>query len=410
MVDTTHNRTTAPLAQGVDWTGRPVWAEINLDAVSENVRRLKRWVGPGCAVMAVVKADAYGLGAAPIAEAARTGGATWLGVACVDEGVALREAGVPGPILVLGPVAPAEVSKVIAERLTITLNTREVALALSALALQCRVQVAVHLKVDTGLGRYGRRPDELLGLAEMVAGLPNLRIEGLYTHFADVDDLAYTNRQLDVFTATRRRLEEHGLRPPILHAAASDATLQLPESHFDLVRVGIMLSGHYPSPGGRHSVVLEPALTVRARLARVHPIGPGATVGYGRTYQAPGPRTIALVPMGYADGYHRVLSGRAQVLVGGRRCPVVGRISMDQLTVDVSAVPGVREGDPVVLIGRQGGEQITLDELAAAAGTISYELLSHLAPRLPRVYLRDGQVVQIRTLLGSEDVSTLVRD
>jgi alanine racemase len=367
-------------------------------------------VGPGCAVMAVVKADAYGLGAIQVAEAARAGGATWLGVACVDEGVALRAAGVLGPILVLGPVAPAEVSKIIAERLTITLNNRDVALALSALALQCRVQVAVHLKVDTGLGRFGRRPDDLLTLAELVAGLPNLRIEGLYTHFADVDDLTYTQRQLDIFLATRRRFEEQGLRPALLHAAASDATLELPESHFDLVRVGILLSGHYPSPGGRHSVALEPALTLRARIVRLHSIGTGETVGYGRTYHAPGPRTIALVPIGYADGYHRVLGGRAQVLVGGKRCPVVGRVSMDQITVDVSGVPGVREGDPVVLVGRQGTEQITLDELAAAAGTISYELLSQLAPRLPRVYLRDGQVIQVRTLLGSEDISTLVRD
>jgi alanine racemase len=360
--------------------------------------------------MAVDKADAYGLGAAHLAEAARAGGATWLGVACGYEGVALREAGVAGPLLVLGPVAPAEVSKIIAERLTITLNSRDVAVALSALALQCRVQVAVHLKVDTGLGRYGRRPDELLTLAELVAGLPNLRIEGLYTHFADVDDLTYTQRQLDIFLATRRRFEEQGLRPALLHAAASDATLELPESHLDLVRVGILLSGHYPSPGGRHSVGLEPALTIRARIVRLHTIGTGETVGYGRTYHAPGPRTIALVPMGYADGYHRVLGGRAQVLVGGRRCPVVGRVSMDQITVDVSGVPGVREGDPVVLVGRQGTEQITVDELAAAAGTISYELLSHLAPRLPRVYLRDGQVIQVRTLLGSEDISTLVRD
>jgi alanine racemase len=398
------------LTAGVDWTGRPAWAEINLDAVSENVRRLKRWVGPGCAVMAVVKADAYGLGAVQIAEAARAGGATWLGVACVDEGVVLRAAGVPGPILVLGPVAPAEVSKIIAERLTITLNSRDVALALSALALQCRVQVPVHLKVDTGLGRYGRRPDDALGLAELVTGLPNLRIEGLYTHFADVDDQDYTQRQLSIFLSTRRRLEEHGLRPAVLHAAASDAALALPETHLDLVRVGIMLSGHYPSSAGRHSVVLEPAFTLRARIVRLHTVGTGETVGYGRTYHAPGPRTIALVPLGYADGYHRVLGGRGWVLVGGQRCPVVGRISMDQLTVDVTHVPGAREGDPVVLVGRQGAGQITLDELATAAGTISYELLSHLALRLPRVYLRDGQVVHVRTLLGDEEVSTLGRD
>ncbi len=410
MVDTTRNRTTAPLTAGVDWTGRPVWAEINLDAVSENVRRLKRWVGPGCAVMAVVKADGYGLGAVQIAEAARAGGATWLGVACVDEGVVLRAAGVAGPILVMGPIVPAEVSKIIAERLTITLNSRDVALALSALALQCRVQVPVHLKVDSGLGRYGRRPDDVLALADLVASLPNLRIEGLYTHFADVDDQDYTQRQLSIFLSTRRRLEEHGLRPAVLHAASSDAALALPETHFDLVRVGIMLSGHYPSPAGRHSVVLEPALTVRARIVRLHTVGTGETVGYGRTYHAPGPRTIALVPLGYGDGYHRVLGGRGWVLIGGQRCPVVGRISMDQLTVDVTGVPGAREGDPVVLVGRQGAAQITLDDLAAAAGTISYELLTHLAPRLPRLYLRDGQVVHIRTLLGDEEVSTLGRD
>jgi alanine racemase len=407
MMDTSRNVEVSSAGPGVAWQGRPVWAEINLDAVAENVRRIKRWVGPGCAVMAVVKADAYGLGAAAVAAAAKAGGATWLGVACVDEGVQLREAGLGGPILVLGVVTPAEVPKIVAARLTITLMTREVAHALSALALQVRVQAPVHLKVDTGLHRFGRDPDELVPLAEEVAALHNLRIEGLYTHFADAEDVDYTHAQLRVFDEVRRRLEARGIRPPVLHTAGTGGTLDLPEAHMDLVRIGIALSGHYPSPGTRHSVVLEPAVTVRARIARLSHLGTGDSVGYGRTYRAPDPGVIALVPVGYADGYLRVLSNRAEVLVHGRRCPVVGRISMDQLTVDVTHVPGVREGDDVVLIGRQGAEQITADDLAAAAGTISYEVLSRLAPRLPRLYLRDGQVVQVRTLLGSEEVSTL---
>src|SRR5947209_1823155 len=179
MMDTSHNLELTTPAPAVDWQGRPAWAAINLDAIAENVRRMKRWVGPGCQVMAVVKGDAYGLGAIPVASAARAAGATWLGVACADEGVQLRDAGIGGPILVMGAVTPAEVPKIIAARLTITLMTHEVAYALSTLALQVRVQAPVHLKVDTGLGRFGRRPDEILPFAEDVAALPSLRIEGL---------------------------------------------------------------------------------------------------------------------------------------------------------------------------------------------------------------------------------------
>jgi alanine racemase len=407
MMDTTRSVEPVTPFQAAAWQGRPVWAEINLDAVTENTRRIKRWIGPGCQVMAVVKADAYGLGAGPVAQAAKAGGATWLGVACVDEAVQLREAGVGGPILVMGAVTPAEVPKIIASRLTITLMTREVAHALSALALQVRVQVPVHLKLDSGLNRFGRSPDELIPFAEEMAALHNLRIEGFYTHFAETEDVDFTHEQLRVFDDVRRRLEARNIRPAVLHTASSSGTLGMPETHMDLVRVGIVLSGHYPSPGVRHSVLLEPALTIRARLVRLRTIDAGESVGYGRTYRAPGRRTIGLVPMGYADGYLRALSNQGSVLVRGRRCPVVGRISMDQLTVDVTEAAGVREGDEVVLIGRQGAEQITADELAAAAGTISYEVLSRLAPRLPRIYLRDGQVVHIRTLLGSEDISTI---
>ncbi len=389
------------------WRGRPVWIEIDLDAVAENVRRIAAWVGPGTAVMAVVKADGYGLGAAQIGMAALAGGATWLAVASVDEGVQLREAGIDSPILVLGPATPWEMSRAVAARLTITVNSLDVARALSAAARQVRVRAPVHLKLDTGLNRYGRHPEELVALAQTLAAMPGLRLEGLYTHFANAgepeDD--YASRQLDTLLDVQRRLARLGITFSIVHAASSEGVLELAESHLDLVRVGIMLTGHYPAPGARRTVKLVPVVMVHARIARLLTVPAGATVGYGRTYRAPGPRTLALVPMGYADGYHRALSNRGYMLTGGRRAPVAGRVSMDQTTIDVTGIPGVREGDPVVVVGRQGKEQVSFSDLAALIDTIPYELLTHLNKRLPRVYLQGGEVVQLTTLLGQVDLT-----
>ena len=211
---------------------------------------------------------------------------------------------------------------------------------------------------------------------------------------------AYTTEQFAGFLAVRDRLLAEGIGPLLLHAASTGAVLFAPETQLDMVRIGIALSGHSSSPARPAPVVLCPALTIRARIVRLFHLPPGASVGYGRLYHAPDERTIATVPIGYADGYFRALTNRGVALVAGRRCPVVGRISMDQLTLDVTGVPGVREGDPVVLLGRQGAAEVTADELAAAAGTISYELMARLAPRLPRLYLRAGAVVEVRTLLG----------
>jgi alanine racemase len=384
------------------WPGRPAWIEIDLDAVAENVRRVAATLAPGTRVMAVVKAEGYGLGAAQMAAAAQRGGATWLAVAAVDEGAQLRRAGLGGPILALGPTTPWEMRAAVAGRLTITVNDLAVGRALSLAAEQAGVRAPVHLKLDTGLHRFGRAPDALLALAREVAGLPGLRLEGLYTHFANADDPHddYAARQLATLLHTRARLAGLGVAVPLLHAAGSAGILALPASHLDLARVGIMLTGHYPATGRAWPVDLLPVVAVRARLARVSDIPAGATVGYGRTYTAPAPRRLGLVPLGYADGYHRLLSNRAHMLVGGRRAPVVGRVSMDQLTLDVTDIPDAREGDPVVVVGRQGSEQITFDDLAALAETISYELLTHLGKRLPRVYLRGGEVTAVTTLLG----------
>ena len=395
----------APLP--VRWRGRPVWVEIDLDAVTENTRRVGHWVGPGTAIMAVVKADGYGLGAAQIARAALAGGASWLGVASVDEGVQLRDAAVECPILVLGPATPWEMGRAVVARLTITVHSLDVARALSAAARQCRVRAPIHLKLDSGLHRFGRNPDELVALAMSLSLLPGLRLEGLYTHFANADDPLddFAGRQLELLLATRHRLAEAGITFALLHAASSAAVLDMPESHLDLVRVGIMLSGHYPAPLGHRPFALLPAVTVRAAVARVFAVAAGESVGYGRTYIAPGPRTLALVPIGYADGYHRALSNRGVMLVQGRRAPVAGRVSMDQVTIDVTDSPATAEGDPVVVAGWQGTEEVGFAELAERAGTIAYELLAHLGKRLPRVYLQGGEVAELTTLLGEEDLS-----
>jgi alanine racemase len=385
--------------------GRPAVAEIDLSAIAHNVRAVKALVGAHCKVMAVVKANGYGLGAPWVAMAALEGGASALAVACVDEAVELRRAGYAGPVLVMGYVPPEEAEAVVRHNLSVVLHRARTAAALELAAAGLRLpegSVPVHLKVDTGMGRYGCAPDELLPLALAVSRFPHLRIEGLMTHFADADspDLSFARRQLELFNRLRRQVEQSGVRFDVVHAANSAATLAFPESHLDMVRIGIMLSGHLPSPRLAGRIALRRALTVRARLARIFRVEPGHGVGYGRIWVARRPSLIGLVPVGYADGYRRALSNTGYVLVGGRRCPVVGRVSMDQMTVDLTDLPEVTEGDEVVLIGRQGGDEITVDQVADWAGTISYEILCGLPERLPRRYIYEGEAVEVCNLLG----------
>lgn len=385
--------------------GRPVRAEIDLSAVADNVRLLKSAVGVRTRVMAVVKANGYGLGAPWVAAAALEGGASMLGVACVDEGVELRRAGYNGPILVMSYVGPEEAETAVGNGLTLALHRARTALALNQAASACGMQprsVAVHIKVDTGLGRYGCLPQELISLAREVQRLPYLRLEGLMTHFADADspDLSFAREQLNRFNWARREAQEHGIKFSLVHAANSAAALSLPESRFDMVRVGIILSGHLPSPALQGTLPLRRALTLRTRLARVYDVEAGDTVGYGRTWTAKRPSRIGLIPLGYADGYRRALSNRAEVLVCGMRCPVVGRVSMDQAAVDLTDVAQAAEGTEVVVIGAQGDQEITADEVARWADTISYEVLCGLAERVPRHYFHGGEPVEVCNLLG----------
>lgn len=391
--------------------GRPVRAEIDLSAIASNVRAIKSVVGPRCRVMAVVKANGYGLGAPWVAAAALEGGASWLAVACVDEGIELRRAGYNVPILVMSYVPPEEAAAAVRHGLTLVLHRAYTALALEEAARADGMplgSVAVHIKVDTGLGRYGCAPDEFLPLAKEIMRLPHLRLQGLMTHFANADspDLSFAREQMHRFACIQKQATEHGISFELVHAANSAAALALPEARLDMVRVGIMLSGHLPAAHLRDKISLTPALTLRTRLARVFEVNVGDAVGYGRTWQAQRPSVIGVAPLGYADGYRRVLSDRAQALVGGVRCPVVGRVSMDQAGIDLTAVPGVCEGDEVVLIGRQGSDEITADEVANWADTISYEIMCGLSERVPRLYIRDGEPVELCNLLGCNPMKT----
>jgi alanine racemase len=305
--------------------------------------------------------------------------------------------------------APDEALAAVRNNLTLVLHRARTAYALDRAAREIglpKESVAVHIKVDTGLGRYGCLPGEFLPLVREISRLPSIHLEGLMTHFADADnpDLTFAREQLARFNGVQREAEENGFHFEIVHVANSAGALALKEARFDMVRVGIMLSGHLPAPHLAKHISLQNAVTLRARLARVFPAESGDTVGYGRTWRASEPSVIGLVPLGYADGYGRSLSNNAEVLVRGVRCPVVGRVSMDQAAIDLTKVPGAVEGNEVILIGRQGSDEITADEVAKWAGTISYEVLCGLSGRVPRKYLHGGEPVEACNLLGCSPV------
>ncbi|HZW04384.1 MAG TPA: alanine racemase [Anaerolineaceae bacterium] len=383
------------------------WAEVDLDAIAHNVRAFCRHAGPAVDVFAVVKANAYGHGAVRVARAALEAGATRLAVHRAIEGVELRRAGIDAPVLVMGYTPPQAAELVVRWGLTPSLITFEFAQALSAAAAAGGVRAPVHLKIDTGMSRYGLLPDEVVDFARALTALPALELEGIFTHFATADaaELTHTRAQLAVFEGVLAALRQAGIEPPLAHACNSAAAMRLPEAHLNAIRPGIALYGMDPSSEWPPLFDLEPALTLKSRVSRVRDLPGGAGISYGRTYVTPGPERVALVPVGYGDGYHRILSNRSQVLIGGQRAPLRGRVCMDQFVVDVSAIPGVAQGDEVVLVGRQGKEHIRAEEVAGWAGTINYEVTTSLLPRVTRVYLRGGQVVAVDSLEGPAEES-----
>jgi alanine racemase len=368
---------------------RAAWVEIDLGAVRDNVETLVATAAPA-QVLAVVKADGYGHGAVPVARAALEAGATWLGVALVEEGVALRDAGIDAPILVLSEPQPDAASAVVAHRLTPVVYTAGGidSLAKAVADLGTGETLAVHLKIDTGMHRVGVAPDGALALAQRVDGRTELVLEGVLTHFAVADepDDPYTAEQLARFHGVLADLDAAGLRPPLVHAANSAGLLAFPEAHFDLVRAGIAIYGIPPAPALADRAVLRPVLSLKARVSHVKTLAAGDRISYGLRYRVERTARIATVPIGYADGVPRNLAAvGGEVVVGGRRRPVAGTVTMDQLMIDVGD-DEVAVGDEVVLIGRQGDAEVTAQEWADRLGTIAYEIVCGIGPRVPRSY------------------------
>ncbi len=377
---------------------RPTRAEINLDNIGHNVSEFRRLLGPGVQIMAVVKADGYGHGSVEVARTALQAGASCLAVALVEEALELRRAGIEAPVLLLGYTDPVAVPLLLRHSLTPALFDLETArLFSSRCAAEGRI-LPVHLKIDTGMGRIGVRPAEAAGFIAAVSRLPGLKLEGIFTHLssADGDDdnaKAYTAGQLQLFDGVIAAAREQGVLPSLCHAANSAAAVLFPQSRYNLVRIGISLYGCYPALWMQNhaAVKLLPAMSLKSKIVFLKGVPPQTPLSYGRTYCTAGKSAIATVPIGYADGYHRRLSNRGEVLVCGRRAPVVGRICMDQMMIDVSHIDGAAEGDEVVLYGNQGSESITVEEVAQLLGTINYELLCNVGKRVPRSYLKQGR-------------------
>jgi len=361
----------------------PTVVEIHLPSLRHNLQEVTRRVGTA-AVLAVVKANAYGHGAVPVSRALLAAGAHQLGVATVEEGLELRDAGMTAPILVMGGVH--DIPTLQRSALTPVLPSRDAVEAAARLAAPQPAPLRVHLKIDTGMGRLGLAPDEALALLRS-GWPPNLHLEGVMSHLASADepDGRETEQQLARFRAFLDAIRSAGLPVPTAHIANSAAILKYPSSHLDLVRPGLMLYGYASGP--TPSADLRPALTWKSRVIQIKKVEKGQPVSYGGTFVASRPSTLAVLPVGYADGYSRALSNKGHVLIGGQPAPVVGRVCMDLTVVDVTDHPAVRPGDEAVLLGQQGAAAITADDLAAWQDTISYEVLCRIGPRVTRVYL-----------------------
>jgi alanine racemase len=375
------------------------WAEVDLDALAHNVTAIRRHIGDHVTLMAVVKANGYGHGAEVVARTvlAAAPGATWLALNHVQPAVALRKAGIAAPIMLLGYIPESSARTVVEYDLRVAVTSMRLGQALSAAAAAAGKVAPFHVKVDTGMGRFGVAPDDAVDFIGAVQRLPGLRLEGVFTHFSCADwlDRCWVDRQLQVYRDVLTELQSAGIHVPMKHVANSAATLAHPDTHLDAVRVGIALYGLRPSTQVAPSVALRPALTLRSRVAQVRTMPPGTGISYSRTHVTDETACMALVPCGYGDGFLRLTSNRGAVLIRGQRAPIRGRVCMDTMVVDVTHIEGAAAGDEVVLIGQQGADAITAEEVAGWAETINYEVVTHLLPRLPRVYLRDGQCVAI---------------
>ena len=378
-----------------------VWAEIDLKAIAHNVKALRKITHPKARLMAVVKANAYGHGVKQVAQTALKNGADLLGVARFNEGVELRDLGFDVPILIFGHTPPKHAELLVQYRLTQTVSSYPYCKALSDKVSLNGNKIRSHLKVDTGMGRLGILPDSRryaepetpeTAVKEVVSitRLPGIELEGIYTHFATADsaDKSYARSQLDVYLGFLKSLREAGIELNIQHAANSAAIIDMPDSHFDMVRAGISLYGFYPSEEvDKTRIELKPAMTLKTRIAHLKKVPAGFKLSYGLTHETKTPTVIATVPIGYADGLNRALSSCGHMLVGGQRAPIVGRVCMDQTMLDVGHIQGVGFDDEVVVFGKQGEETISVEEVASHINSINYEIVCAITNRVTRQYL-----------------------
>ena len=381
------------------------WAAVDLAALSHNYHCIRRFLSPGCRYLAIVKDDGYGHGAATVAGQLQKDGADWFGVATMEEALDLRRQGIYRPILVLGYTDPAAAPILASNTITQTLFSEEYALQLAAEAAKAGCVVDCHVKVDTGMSRLGfyfqdiERDKEAVSVVAEACPRPGLIPEGIFTHFAVADGgengKAFTLKQFSCFMALIAELEKQGITFKIHHCANSGAILDYPEMHLDMVRAGVILYGMEPSLSVEHHADFRPVLSLHSVISHVKEIEPGSDISYDRTFTAKERMRVATIPVGYADGYSRRLSNRGSVLIHGTRCPILGKVCMDQCMVDVSAVPQAKVGDTVTLIGRDGEDEITAAEIAGIMETIHYEVVCDISKRVTRVYLKNGKEVSV---------------
>lgn len=378
-----------------------VWAEIDLDAIVENAKLLKECSGEQTKLIAVIKADGYGHGAVPIARELETLPELYgFAVATAEEAFVLRGSGIRKPVMILGYAFPSCYERLARRDIHPTVFREDMIGQLSRTAVSSGCTIKVHIKVDTGMGRIGIRPDEEgIQFVRKCLEAPGLEIEGIYTHFARADERDKTSaqKQLALFQDFCGRIEEElGIRIPARHCANSAAILEMPGLKMDAARAGISLYGLWPSEEVERKFPLKPALSLRSKIIFIKEVEAGQEISYGGTFTAPGRMRVATIPVGYADGYPRTLSGCAHVLISGKRAPILGRICMDQFMVDVTELPDVKEGDVVTLIGSEGEEAITMEQLGELSGRFNYELACCLNRRVPRIYTKGGRIVYTR--------------
>ena len=401
-----------PLTYAAQWRGRPTIAVVDLDVLAGNVRALRSIIGPKVRLMAVVKANGYGHGAIPTGKAALAAGADELAVATVDEGAQLRRAGVTAPVLVLGPIGVAERPEAIGHGLGVVVSDASFAHALAADAkmMLAKEPVSVHLKIDTGMHRFGVESGLVVATAQAIAQHPELRLDGVMTHMASADapDPATTHEQNAVFDRCLAELHAAGIETTGHHSANSATTLRFPEYRRDRVRVGVAIHGLRPDTDFALPGPLTPTMTIHSRLSRIHELQAGEGVSYGLTYRASGPERVGLLPLGYGDGFRRALSSRTWVAIGGQRADQLGRICMDQLVVRVPDGVEGATGELVTVVGNGTAATDpapTMDELAALVDSISYDMSTSLTPRLTRLYVRGGEIVAVADLSGYRELA-----